>query len=118
MTDPETSQRREPLLVRMAKILGLAVAVLVAGTLFELVSGSALPFPSFRSGMGYAYLAGVSMLIAFGATAETLQAAATRAAGVSAVGLAVWLLIGAGVSAFDVVSGLTGIWYTTFVRRL
>ncbi len=118
MTDPEPSHRREPLLVRMAKILGLAIAVLIAGMLFELMAGSALPFESFRSGMGYAYLAGVSMLIAFGARAETLQAAATRAAGVSAVGLAVWLLVGAGVGAFDVVSGLTGIWYTTFVRLL
>lgn len=115
----ETKQPRgrEPLLVRMAKILGLAVAVLVVGTVFELITAQALPFASFRSGMGFAYLCGGSVLIAFSSSTHTWYAAANRAALVCVVGLLAWLALGASDNAFDVACGLTGVWYTIFIRR-
>ena len=118
MTTPETKRPRERLLVRMAKILGLAIAVLLVGTLYELIVGHALPFAEFRSGMGYAYLAGLSMVIAFASQADSWEAAAQRAAAVSLVGLVVWLGLGDTTSVFDIVAGLTGVWYTTFIRRV
>ena len=114
----EPTKRREPLLISMAKLFGLAVAVLLAGTLFELVSGSALPLESFRSGMAYAYLAGASILIAFSTGTGSWKEAANRASIVSVLGLLAWMVVGAGVSVFDAVAGLTGVWYTTIVRRI
>ena len=116
--NPKQPKRREPLLVRMAKILGLAIAVLVVGTVFELAINQALPFASFRSGMGFAYLSGGSILIAFGSPDQTWREAANRAALVSAIGLAIWLVVGGSVTTFDLMCGLTGVWYTIFVRRL
>ena len=116
--EPKKPKAREPLLVRMAKILGLAVAVLIVGTVFELITAQTMPFGLFRSGMGFAYLSGASILIAFSSPTQTWQAAANRAALVSVIGLLLWLAVGAGVTAFDLLSGLTGVWYTIFVRRL
>ena len=105
-------------MVNLAKISGLAIVVFLLASAIELAVGSAMDIGELRSGVTYAYLTGVSVLIAFPNRDESHADVSQRAALVSLLGLLVWwLLTGAG-KPFDAVAGVAGVWYTSFMRRI
>ena len=111
-------KRRDPILVLLAKATGLAILVLLLASVFELIAGRALGYDLFRGGITFAYIAAASVLIAFSKSEETLNKDAFKAGMFTLVGIVIWAIIDLDVRGFEVLSALTGIWYTVLIRRV
>ena len=100
-----------------AKWFGLAAVVLIVATLAEWLSASPLTRETFRSGVGYAYLSAIGVVIAFPNPAPSVGDEVRRTVTFCLVGLVIWVGLGLPIVSFETVSALTGIGYLTVVRR-
>ena len=101
-----------------AKFTGLGLVVLLLSAVFELLTGEALSYDMFRNGVGFAYGAAVSIIIAFSKREAKLANDAVKALIFTICGIMIWMLIDLHVRPFEVVSAFAGVWYAVLVRRL
>lgn len=110
--------RKLSLLARMAQFTGLAIVVMLCAIIAEIVIQGTLAPTAFRSGMLYAYMAGISLFIAFPDPAENIRDDINKTAGLTVVGLVLWFALGVTASGFELAAALTGLWYTVLIRRI
>ena len=100
-----------------ARWFGLAAVVLIVATLVEWLAASPLTMETFRSGIGFAYLSAIGVVIAFPAPAPTVGDEVPRTVTFCLVGLLIWTGLGMPLISFETAAALTGIGYLTAVRR-
>ena len=108
---------KNSLLVFFAKWTSLAIVVLMLGSAYEVLSGLPLAHEQFQSGMGFAYIGAISVIIAFSRGA-TLREDVQRGTYFTLAGILVWALFDLQQREFEVLTALSGIWYAVFIRRV
>ena len=105
------------LLAFLAKWTSLAVLILLVGSIYELLLGSPLGHDRFQSGLAFAYIGAISVIIAF-SRGKSLQQDLQRGAIFTLAGIAVWTVFDLHERDFEVVAAVCGIWYAVMLRRL
>jgi hypothetical protein len=107
-----------PLLARMAQFMGLALLVFALAAAIDLLRETPTTFEEFRSGMGYAYLAALSVLIAISSVSKTLAEDLRNAGFLAAAGIFVMVTFTGDSSPFELLSAIAGVFYVVVVRRM
>ena len=110
-------KRNLSLLARLAQITGLALIVFALAAASDLLRDAPMTIDEFRSGMGYAYLAALSVFIAISSVARTLAEDLRNAGFLAAAALVVMIMVTGDSDPFELVSAVAGVFYVVVIRR-